>query len=332
MGQARTLPAPLSSMSPFVRSAILFALFLLGAQSALAQSSGTAKGPGSSASVQRAIDLAQQNRCEEALPLLKSANSRAVESDLRRKAGLATVRCAMKVEDTDAAVRALLLLNRDFPRDPDVLYVTTHAYSDLATRASQKLAISAPSSYQARELYAESLEIQGKWSEAADQYRKILAAHPDLPGIHYRLGRIILSEPPTATTGADAAHEFEAELKLDPNNADAEYVLGELARQSEHWGDAVTHLSRATKLDPGFAIAYLGLGMSLNSEEKFADSIAPLEKYVKLQPNDPAGHYQLAVACARSGRKEEAEKEMAIQRDLANRSHDKEPQGAGQPQ
>lgn len=284
--------------------------------------------------VTRALDLAHQGDCSAALPLLKTV-ARNAAGTVKRDIELATVRCGLKLNDSAAVVNALLALHRDFPRDPEVLYVTTHAYSDLATRASQELASTAANSYPAQELYAESLEMQGKWSDAATEYRKILAAHPDLPGIHYRLGRVILSEPPTANTVPDATREFDAELRLDPKNADAEYILGELARQQEQWDAAIAHFSRALKLDPGFAAAYLALGMSFNATNKFADSISPLEKYVRLEPADPAGHYQLAIACARTGRRDEAEKQMALQRALVDKSRakqSKQEQGPDQPQ
>ena len=78
--------------------------------------------------------------------------------------------------------------------------------------------------------------------------------------------------------------------------------------------------SRASKLDEGFVEAYLALGMSLNSSGKFSDAISPLQSYVKMQPGDPAGHYQLATAYARTGRKAEAEREMALQRETAAKS------------
>ena len=55
--------------------------------------------------------------------------------------------------------------------------------------------------------------------------------------------------------------------------------------------------------------------MSLNSAGKFADAVVPLEKYVKVQPGDAAGHYQLATAYARTGRKPDADREMALQRE-----------------
>ena len=79
------------------------------------------------------------------------------DKDLKREVGFAGVRCAMAYNRPDAAVEFLRLLNREFPHDPDVLYVSVHTYSDLSTWAAQELATTAPNSYQARELNAESL-------------------------------------------------------------------------------------------------------------------------------------------------------------------------------
>jgi predicted Zn-dependent protease len=233
--------------------------------------------------------------------------------------GLAITRCALSLDQVETAVNALLWLNREFPNDPDVLYVTTHAYSDLSTRASLELVQTAPNSYQAHEMNAESLEMQGKWDEAAAEYRMIVEQEPQLPGIHFRIGRLILSKPETPTTAADARKEFEEELKIDPNNAGAEYVLGELSSQAQQWDEAIHHFSRAAKLDAGFADAVLGLGSAYVSAGKFAEAIPPLETYVKQQPGNPAGHYQLALAYSRSGRKEDAKREAALQKETAEK-------------
>jgi len=59
--------------------------------------------------------------------------------------------------------------------------------------------------------------------------------------------------------------------------------------------------------------------MSLNSAGKFSDAITPLEQYAKMEPSDPAGHYQLATAYARSGRKQDAAREMDLQRQTAEK-------------
>jgi tetratricopeptide (TPR) repeat protein len=269
------------------------------------------------ANADHAITLAGSGHCAEALPILKRVMRETVGADLRKKAGLSGLRCAMTHNQPYEATDFLQVLNRDFPSDPEVLYQATHAYSDLAIRASQDLLRVAPSSYQVHELNAESLETQGKWDEAAAEYSKILEANPNLPGIHYRLGRLLLSKPnPGPEIAAEAKKNFEQELKIDPKNAGAEYVLGELARQDSNWSDAVDHFSRAAKLDDSFAEAYLGLGISLVSEKHFPEAISPLETAVKLEPENPIGHYNLAVALSRSGRKEEAEREFAIHRKM----------------
>ncbi|MGH9517330.1 MAG: tetratricopeptide repeat protein [Terriglobales bacterium] len=263
----------------------------------------------------QAIMLAQKGRCREALPLLKKSTLQITDKQLRYQTAMMTARCAMSLDQTESAVRALLRLNREFPHDPDVLYTTTHFYSELASRASQELAATAPNSPQAQQLEAEAFESQGNWGRAAAQYRQILQQAPKTPGIHYRLGRIALSKSPPETENAQK--EFEEELRIDPGNASAEFMLGETARQAGRWEDAIGHFSRASQLDESFVEAYLALGMSLNSAGKFSEAVAPLEKYVKSQPEDPAGHYQLATAYARTGHKPQAEHEMTLQREAA---------------
>jgi tetratricopeptide (TPR) repeat protein len=224
----------------------------------------------------------------------------------------------MGLDQTDTAVRALLELNRAFPHDPEVLFATTHYYSELASRASQELAATAPTSAQAEQLEAEAYESQGDWDKAATEYRKILEQDPERRGVHYRLGRVLLSKTPPDVE--NAKKELNEELKIDPSNAAAEFVLGETARQAGQWDDAIGHFSKAAKLDEGFQEAYLAWGMSLNSAGRFADAVPPLESYVKMAPGDPAGHYQLGTAYARTGHKDEAQREMRLQQEMAAKS------------
>src|ERR1700739_1363652 len=148
-----------------------------------------------SAAAKQSLSLAEHGKCKEALQLLRKSSPHLTDKELRLKAGVVTVRCAINRDQADAAVEAIQMLNREFPHDPEVLYITTHAYSDLSTRASLELARNAPDSYQAHELNAEALELQGKWDEAEKEYQGILAKNPDLPGIHFRLGRLLLSRP-----------------------------------------------------------------------------------------------------------------------------------------
>jgi predicted Zn-dependent protease len=70
-------------------------------------------------------------------------------------------------------------------------------------------------------------------------------------------------------------------------------------------------------LDTSFSEAYLGLGTTLNSAKRFADAIPPLQAYEKLAPDSPTGHYQLAFAYAGAGRRDDANREAALQRQTA---------------
>jgi predicted Zn-dependent protease len=93
--------------------------------------------------------------------------------------------------------------------------------------------------------------------------------------------------------------------------------LGQLAADANDSATAIRHFTRATKLDAGFSEAYLGLGTALNSAKQFTEAIPPLEDYEKIAPDSPTGHYQLAVAYAGAGRRQDSNREAALQRESA---------------
>ena len=267
---------------------------------------------------ERALSLAESGQCEQALPLLKKVIHQPAGNELKKRIGLTGLRCAMVHDVPYEALGFLAVLIHEFPRDPEVLYAATHAFSDLSLHTSQDLMHEAPFSYQVHELNAEALELQGKWDEAVIEYRKILDINPMLPGIHARIGRALLAKPQPSSSEVELAKKnFEQELQIDPRNPTAEYVLGELANDSKDYATAIRHFSRATKLDTGFSEAYLGLGTALVASKKFEDAIAPLETYEKMAPDSPTGHYQLALAYTGTGRKDDANREAALQRQTA---------------
>ena len=292
---------------------VLYLLFIASA-TAFAQVAKKTPSPGP----EQAAALAENGHCVQALPLLKKAIRQTTDHDLKKRLGLDGLHCAMTHNAPYDSLDFLAVLTKDFPRDPEVLYAATHAFSDLSLHASQDLAREAPFSYQVHELNAEALELQQKWDEAATEYRRILEINPFLPGVHARLGRALLSgAQPSAESVAQAKKEFEQELEVDPRNASAEYVLGELAKNDNDLPAAIRHYSRATKLDVDFGEAYLGLGTALVSAKRFSEAISPLETYEKMAADSPTGHYQLALAYNGVGRREDANREAALQRQSA---------------
>src|ERR1039458_27890 len=290
----------------------LLLLFLCPVVIASAQTAGKPAVADSSTATQRAIGLVEQGRCKEALPILERAMPHLADKQLRYHAAMAQARCAMALDREPTAITALLQLKRDFPNDPEVLYVTVHYFSELAWRTSQELAAKAPASPQARMLEAEAFESRGAWDEAAGTYKAILQQNPSAPRIHYRLGQVLLSKAGETGPVDDARAEFQKELQVDPRNASAEFILVELARRAGQWDEAAQHFSRAATLDVGFSEAYLAFGIALTSARKFAEAVAPLETYVRMQPEDPARHYQLAIAYERTGNKDGAARQITL--------------------
>jgi tetratricopeptide (TPR) repeat protein len=272
------------------------------------------------ASVQQGIHLLETGRCKEALPLLERGLSHVTDKAVRYRGEMAEVRCAMAVNDRQTAADGLFRLQREFPGNPEVLYIQTHMFSDLAMRAAGELQEKDPTSYQAHRLQAESLESNGKGDQAAAIYRDILKDHPNVPGIHYRLGQIALDQAGDAGPTDAAQEEFEKEIAVDPSNASAEFILGELARRKGDWNEAIRHFTQAAKLDAGFSEAYLALGMSLAASGRYVEAKPPLQHYVQLEPDDPSGHYQLAIADTHTGDQDGARREMALQAQAAARS------------
>jgi tetratricopeptide (TPR) repeat protein len=248
--------------------------------------------------------LAESGRCQEAIPLVLKEAPHITNPQLKRTVEADGLKCAMALDQEERALDFIHLMQQDFPKDPEVLYITVHVYSDLSTRASQRLLMTAPSSYQVHLLDAEILEMQEKWDEAEAEYHRVLEIDPHVPGIHFRIARLLLTRPKTATTTPDASREFEEELKIDPNTTAAEYVLGELARQEHNFPGAMEHFSRAAKLDPTLIDAFIGQGKSLVSLGRPADAVAPLEAAVRLEPRNPVAHYQIpSLIARRAGRR-----------------------------
>jgi len=269
---------------------------------------------------ERATELAERGECAAAMPLIHQAleqDTQIQDSDLKRRMGAAGVRCAMMLDHRGAATTILAWLEEQFPHDPEILFMATHVYSDLSARSSKELMDTAPDSPLVVDINAENFEKQGDWKKAIAEYRVLLAREPKMPGIHARIGQIILTLPATATSNDEARKEFEQELKLHPQNASAEYFLGELARKSGQLPQAIEHYRNATRLNPGLPEPHFGLGRCLLDSDKAAEAVGPLERAAKLAPDNPTVHFTLAHAYQELGRKDDAAREFALQKSTA---------------
>jgi tetratricopeptide (TPR) repeat protein len=241
------------------------------------------------ASVFAALTKAASGECASVLPQLTSAFQENTNLDVRRLAGEALLSCV----DSQ--------LKRDYPADADVLYGSAHAHLKAWNDAVYQMFQKTPASYRVNQLSGEILETQGKYGEAAAEYRKAIAKNPQAVNLHFRLGRVLLIDSQSADALEAARKEFEAELAMNAEDAAAEYEIGQILLAQGKPESGKTHLKRALALRSDFTEAMLAVAKLRMQAKQYAEAIALLERAIKVQPRNEAAHYNLMLAYRNSG-------------------------------
>ena len=181
------------------------------------------------------------------------------------------------------------------------------AWNDAVYQMFQKT----PGSYRVNQISREILEIQGKYQEAAAEYRKAIEKNPRALDLHFRLARAILIDSQGAEALENARREFEAELALNAGDAAAEYEVGQILIAQGKRDAGVSRLERALALRPDFGEALVAVGRARLEAKRYPEAISLLERAVKLQPRSEPAHYSLMMAYRNSGDIEAAKREKA---------------------
>jgi tetratricopeptide (TPR) repeat protein len=261
-----------------------------------------------------AMALSEIGRHEEALAGLEKAFHESTDVALRRMAGLHLQRSYTDLERDRDAVTVALELSRQYPDDPEVLYHTGRLFGNYAYLQTVKLARIAPDSVWLHQAAGEANESQGHLDEAISQYRQVLAVAPRRPGLHFRLGRVLLLRAAQARGDAspesEALKEFGLELEIDPTNADAAYEIGEMMRKAGQLDKAIDSFRRAVDSYPAFEEALVGLGRALVAAGDAAAALPHLQQAIRLNPRDEVAFYQMAQAHRALGH--DAEQQSAL--------------------
>jgi len=142
---------------------------------------------------------------------------------------------------------------------------------------------------------------------AVAKFEAALAAYPDNPDIHYRLGAYLMKQ------GLDdrAVAEMKRALELDPGHLPALVSLSEAARVKGELESSVDYGLRALKLAPDNFAAHLIVGRAYLGQERKAEAVVELQLAVKLAPDSPDAHYSLSLAYAAANRSKDAARERA---------------------
>jgi tetratricopeptide (TPR) repeat protein len=262
-----------------------------------------------------AMSLSELGRYQEALPALEKGFKRATDPALKRASGLQLQRAYTNTQQDDKAVATMLELARLYPKDPEVLYHAGRVFGNAAYLATVKLNEVAPDSVWLHLAAGEANESQGRFDAAIQEYREVLSLQPNRPGVHYRIGRVLLARAKQSTDDTvsepEALKEFEQELQIDPTNANAAYEAGEIHRKSARFDRALELFSQAVKHYPDFEEALVALGRTLLSLGKAEESLAPLRRSVALNAANEVSWFQLAQAQRALGNAAEQQKALA---------------------
>ncbi len=257
------------------------------------------------------MSLAREGHTAEALPLLEKCFRRGGREEYRLEAGLLLFEIDSTAQHLREANEVLWALEAQYPNDPDVLYAAYRLHATLGAKALGELVRVGPDSARLHQVTAELLESDGDYAHAVDQYRRALAAAPTLPGLRRALGVALLNSSQETGARAEARKEFEAELKLNPRDAHAEYQLGEIAWWEHRPEEAAAHYARSVELQPKFVEALLGLAKARLLAGNIAEARKLLAQAVELEPANEVAHYRLAQAARELGEEAEAAKELA---------------------
>jgi tetratricopeptide (TPR) repeat protein len=166
------------------------------------------------------------------------------------------------------------------------------------------------------------------WIEIGDYARSVqalsdaLKVDSALPRAHYFTGQAYTRWD----RWPEAAAEFQAELALLPDDADAKYGLGFAFLQQSRVDEAAAVFNQVLAGHPDHANSQYQIGKILLDKGKLPEAVEHLEIATHLSPQTDYMHYQLQIAYRKESRIAEADRELDIYKDLKarQRAHDRD--------
>jgi tetratricopeptide (TPR) repeat protein len=264
------------------------------------------------------LSLAALNRCDDAASGLRAEFARNPDVKLRRVIGLSLQHCLLQRGDQAEADQVMQKLLAQYPDDMDVLFEAGQMYAKLSSQVYLHLMKIAPRSARGYQVMGEVSAAEGNWEGAMDSYRKALKLDPGLPGAHLRLAVLLLQHSQDPDAWRQALDELNIELKLDPNNSEAEYETGEAYRKHGDPQHAVAAFRQALRFRPDFVEARLALAKVYRQEGSRQEALSTLEPARQSAPENAAVHFLLAQLYRDLGRAAEAQREEETFRRLQN--------------
>jgi tetratricopeptide (TPR) repeat protein len=228
---------------------------------------------------------------------------------IQAEVGFELIEIDSAVGDLARAATVVETLRQKAPTDPRVLYAAYRIHTDLAGEALLGLSVAAPESGQMYQAIAHELVRQRDMNGAITDFRKALAANPNLPGIHYELAEALHASPDLKLR-AEAEEQYKLAVAANPSDEKAITRLGDLAVDKGDLDRAANSYKHALVLAPNDANALVGLARVYTEKNDPQSALPLLERVVAADSSNVQAHYRLSVVYRKLKRPEDAKRQL----------------------
>lgn len=270
-----------------------------------------------SAHVDLGLLFVQTNQQDEALAEFKEAlrldpgRTDAVSSMVNIWRGQA--RDALHAGDLEKALSALIQAHKMAPRDADVDF----EFGMVALRMSLLP--------DALEAFEQGLEVRkndpktiyglgraqiglNKYQDARESFEHYTQLRPKDASGHYALGFALQALQQTV----DARRQFEESIALQPLQTESYFQLGMIDLEQKSLESAANRFGKVLERDPKHAGALTGMGRMEFQRKEYEKAIDFLHRAIASDPSLREAHYYLGLSYARSGQKDDSERELQL--------------------
>jgi Tfp pilus assembly protein PilF len=224
--------------------------------------------------------------------------------------------CARAVQDFERqsfeqAQLAIHTCLQTHPQDLHAQYLAAQSNRLLSLSVLDDLLNAYPDSYRSHQLLAQTYEQRDDDEKAVIEYKKVEELSPNLPGVHFALGHLLVKDGDFE----QATLQLEEELRLDPEQPEANAEMGMALLSQNQSATAIGYLSKAIALQPDLWTAHQQLGKAFLLAKNYTGARRELTLALN---DDPEGiaHYQLGLVYQALGQTEDAKREFDSSRKI----------------